>query len=84
MPMPSPVEENSLLFGPLQHIPSYYFDAIDEQSIFNAASRTKGAAGPSGMDSDLYKRVLCSKAFGNNSKDLRNEIAIFTKNVATK
>ena len=83
-PSPSPVEDDSLLCGPVQHIPNCFFDAIDEQSVFNAASRTKGAAGPSGMDSDLYRRLLCSKSFGNYAKNFRTEIATFTRNLATK
>ena len=83
-PDESSVKDNSLLYGPLKIIPECFFDSIDEISIFNSASRTKGSAGPSGMDADLYRRVLCSKSFGSSCKTLREEIATFTKNIATK
>ena len=46
--------------------------------------RTKGSAGPSGMDSDLYCRILCSKNFKTVGKDLREEIAKMAKNIATQ
>ena len=72
------------MFGPINLIPECFFDEIDETSIFNSALRTKGSAGPSGMDSELYRRILCSKCFGSSCKSLREEIATFTKNIATK
>ena len=34
---------------------------IDEQTICNAAMKTRGSAGPSGMDAELYRRVLCER-----------------------
>ena len=78
------IQENSLLNGPILSIPDCFFDSIDEQSVMNAALRTKGSAGPSGMDAELYRRVLCSKNFGTACKTLREEVAYFTKNLATK
>ena len=78
------IQENSLLNGPILSIPDCFFDSIDEQSVINAALRTKGSAGPSGMDAELYRRVLCSKNFGTVCKTLREEVACFTKNLATK
>ena len=83
-PTAAEIEDNSLLSGPVQNIPSCFFDGIDEHAIFNAASRTKGAAGPSGMDAELYRKTLCSKSFGNKPKSLREEIALFTRNLATQ
>lgn len=62
-PPPEPIEENSLLEGPVEQILPCYFDTIDEQTVLKAALNTKGSAGPSGMDADLYRRLLCSKNF---------------------
>ena len=50
--------------------------------IFDAAMKTKGSAGPSGMDAKLYRRiVLCSKNFNSEGKSLREEIAVMTRNL---
>ena len=38
--------------------------------IFDAATKTKGSAGPSGMDAELYRRILCSKNFKAEDKAL--------------
>ena len=51
--------------------------------IFDAASKTKGSAGPSGMDAELYRRILCAKNFKAEGKVLREEIAFFTRNLLT-
>ena len=39
--------------------------------IFDAASKTKGSAGPSGMDAEPYRRILCSKNFKAEGNVLR-------------
>ena len=57
---------------------------IDEEIIYNSASKTKGSAWPSGMDSELYRRILCSKNFKTEGKILREEIAVFTRNLFKK
>ena len=75
------VSEDCLLRGPLVNIPKYLYDSIDEQSVLTSALKTKGSAGPSGMDAELYRRILCSKSFSTAGKSLREEIAIFTKNL---
>ena len=61
-----------------------YFDPviltnIDEQSILKAALRTKGSAGPSGLDADQWRRMLISKHYGTTGKELRTAIAKMTQ-----
>ena len=49
--------------------------------IFDTATKTKGSAGPLGMDAELYRRILCSKNFKAEGKVLREEIAVFKRNL---
>ena len=51
--------------------------------IYSAALKTKGSAGPSGMDADLYRRILCSKNFNTEGKLLKEEIATMARNMLT-
>ena len=69
-PQAADIAEESLLYGPIDYIPPNVYDLIDEESIYNSASKTKGSAGPSGMDAELYKRILCSKNFKTEGKIL--------------
>ena len=49
--------------------------------IYDAALKTKGSAGPSGMDAELYRRILCSKNFASEGKLMREELAVMTRNL---
>ena len=57
--------------GPIEKIPDCYFDCIDEQDVLKAAKDIKGAGGPSGMDADQYRRIICSKNFNKEGKAFR-------------
>ncbi|CAH3121025.1 unnamed protein product [Pocillopora meandrina] len=83
-PEAADIAEESLLHGPVCYIPPNAYDLTDEEMIYNSASKTKGSAGPSGMDPELYGRILCSKNFKTEGKILREEIAVFTRNLFKK
>ena len=74
-PKASPSNESVLVKGELPFVDPAMFNNIDESSITKAALKTKGSAGPSGLDSDGRRRILVSKNFGNCSKDLRSTLA---------
>ena len=80
-PPAAEIEDECLLYGPLDQIPPNIFYCIDERMIFDAAMKTKGSAGPSGMDAELYRRILCWKNFNSEGKSLREEIAVMTRNL---
>ena len=83
-PVPAEIEEECLLHGPVDLVPAGIFDLINEQRIFDSALKTKGSAGPSGLDAELYRRILCSKNFAAEGRTLREEIATLTKNLLIK
>ena len=75
--------DENLLYRPSDYIPPDVFDLIDEKMIFDAATKTKGSARPSGMDAELYRRILYSKNFKAEGKVLSEKIAVFTRNLLT-
>ena len=82
-PVPAEIEEECLLHGPVDLVPPGIFDLINEQRIFDSALKTKGSAGPSGVDAELYRRILYSKNFAAKGKTLREEIATLTRILLT-
>ena len=60
------------------------FVGIDESAVSKAALRTKGATGPSGLDSDNWRRILISKNYASHGKDLRTAIAKMTQTLCTQ
>ena len=83
-PEPSPVLEHSLLFGPINKASTHELDAIDEQSILKAAQLTRGSSGPSFLDADQYRHILCSRKYKHEGKELRMQMAAFAKRLATE
>ena len=67
----------------MQTVLPSYFDCIDETMVKNATRLTKGAAGPSQLDADQYRHILLSTKYKKESKDLRDQIAILAKQIAT-
>ena len=81
---PAEVKKDSLLHGPMIKIPSCYFDEIDEMMIGKAASLIKGFGGPSRVDADHFRHMLLSKKFKTEGKNLREQIALLSRNLASK
>ena len=64
-----------LLEDPIRKINQIIFNEIDAELIARSALRTKGAAGPSGLDADQWKRILSTRLFGSSSTDLCKAIS---------
>ena len=73
------VYDEALLDEALKRIHPIVFDAINEDTVLKAATVTKGGSGPSGLDADGWRRILCSTVFGTTNLDLRKAIAELIK-----
>ena len=60
------------------------FDGIHADSIRKAMLATEGGAGPSGMDADGWRHLLLLRNFKSANSELREQLAICTKKLATK
>ena len=67
--------DNSLLFGPINKVEPIIYNNIDGRTIEKAARSMNGSAGPSGIDGEAWKRLLCSKSSGKTSEALCDSIA---------
>ena len=82
-PPASKADEEVLLKDEINDIHPVIYECIDSEYVKEAAKRTKGAAGPSGLDADGWRRILLSANFGNTSEDLRKAIAQMTRRLCT-
>ena len=69
-PIANHIHHDILLNGPLKSVPTSIFDSITPELIRKMALRTKGAAGPSMLDADEWRRMLGSKLFKDVGVDL--------------
>ena len=76
-PVSCPIDESVLIEGELPFVDPAIFNNIDEDKIYRAALKTRGACGPSGLDADSWRRILASKHFGKVGSDFRSTLAMF-------
>ena len=72
------------LHGPILETYSGYFEDITGSMIWSMALKTKGAAGPSGLNADNLRGLLSEKRFGQAAIDLRRAMASLAKKMATE
>ena len=82
-PPAAEVKQDSLLFGPINELSHCYFYEIDKIMTAKATSLTKGAGGPSHLDADQFRHMLLSKKFKTEAKELRQQIAVLARTLAS-
>ena len=60
------------------------YKQINGEMVPNAALRTKGSGGPSGVDANGFWRILASKSFKKSETDLCAAIATMTRRLCTE
>ena len=83
-PQGEKADSDYVLSGPQKPVEKVIFDNIDEEWIYTAAKHLKGSGGPSGLNSDGLKRMLCSKAFKKSSTNLCYALAVVTRRLCTE
>ena len=74
-PNSTDVNRDALLEGEMKKPHEVIFDEITSDTVKKAAIETKGAAGPSGMDAEMWRGLLTMRRNPKISHDLREAIA---------
>ena len=72
------------MFDPIEAIPDTIFYKINREMVREAALRTKGSGGPSGVDAVGGRRMVTSKSFKTSSVKLCNALALLTRKLCTQ
>ena len=80
-PHPEPAQSHVLDNSPIPHVEEVVFEEINFRSVQNAAKDMTGSGGPSKIDADMWKHLLCSRVYGKLSEDLADEIALLAKRI---
>ena len=83
-PQPMEVQDNSLLSGPIYKVEPVIYNIIDGRTIEKAARSMNSSAGPSGVDGEAWKRLLCSNSGGKTSEAICDYIANIVRRLASE
>ena len=78
------MNEEVFLRGEKLSVHPVAFEDIDESMVKEAALKTKGGSGPSGLDADVWRKILVSKSYGTINADLRRAFANVIKKICTE
>jgi len=74
----------TLLFGSIEEVPDVIYQQINAEMVRDAALRTKGSRGPSGIDANGFRRMLACKSLKKSGTDLRAAIATTARKLCTE
>ena len=74
-PVAKPAPDDCLLEPPSTNVPPVIFEAIDADLIYSNGRTISGSGGPKKVDLDTWQILLCSKAYGPSSGQLRQAVA---------
>ena len=83
-PEAASIDPETLISGEIPTFEPVIFENIDGMAIAKAAKVTKGSSGPTGLDSDMWRRILCSKSFNNYSANLCDSLAKMARRLCTE
>ena len=63
---------------------NYAYKEINGALIYKITREIKGAAGPSNLDANWWRRILTSLSLGNNSRHLCNAVGLMAKKLCLK
>ena len=78
-----PINDVMMLHGPIFKVDKVIYDNINADLIKTCASKTKGSAGPSGLDAEEWRKMISSHMYGNISDDLCHAIALMTRELCS-
>ena len=78
-PDAQPAHESVMISGDVPFVYPVMFENIAEETVAKSALKTKGAAGPSGLDAIGWRHILLSRNYGDHGKTFRKSIAQFAR-----
>ena len=80
-PNAEPAQEHVLDERVVPDVEGVVFEAITSKMVQKAAKDMSGSGGPTRIDVDTWKHLLCSRVFGKLSEELADEIALLAKRI---
>ena len=82
-PKAQPISEEIKLPEKHEYVEPVIFESIDAELIIRCVKNISGAGGPTRIDADTWKHLICSRFYGNLSSNLATAIAELAKKLCT-
>ena len=76
-PAAEEAQDNVLDNSALLRVEDVIFERINGSLVQQSAQNTSGSGGPTKIDAEIWKNLICSKGYGKYSESLAEEIAVF-------
>ena len=83
-PQAQEAKMGSLVYGSVDKVPDVLYQQINAEMVREAALRTKGSGGLSGVAANGFKRMLACKSFKKSSTNLCDYIAVLARRLCTE
>ena len=67
-----------------QFVEPIIYEGLDSNMIMKAALQTRGSGGPTKIDADIWRQLMCSKSFMPASEGLCEQVSIFAKHLCNE
>ena len=78
------IDESLIVEGDIVRVEEVIFEEINQEMIQKAAQSTFGTGGPTQIDADIWKVMICAKRFGRCADELADQIAILARRMCTE
>ena len=79
-----PASEDAILPQEEQHVEPVTYEQINAEAVERAARNMSGSGGPTQVDADIWKVMVCSKAYGNATLALREGITLLARRLCSE
>ncbi len=78
------LDETIIEDGPVQVVEKVIFEQIDMDLVQKCTKSTFGSGGPTQVDADIWKSMICSKRLGKCADELSEQIAVMARRLCTE
>ena len=83
-PAAEEAQDNVLDNSAVLRVEDVIFERINGSLVQQSAQNTSGSGGPTKIDAEIWKNLICSKGYGKYSESLAEEIAVFARRLCVE
>ena len=83
-PEAEPAQQIAMSLSEVPTVENVIFEEINAAMVIKSAEETSGAGGPTRLDAESWKHILCSKVFGKVSEEFAEAVAVTARRLCSE